>query len=229
MSAKKEDVKMKGMKKSFSKRNLALTLALLSFTAFMILPLYGESDRFNANEKFTLSEKYVKEEKPSFHHHQQVALEKKNSEDDFKLDERGTKERFPDVDSLNLRLRKEQLPEDVSRMIIRYVRAEKIKKSLFNASLVSLIGLHAADYFSTTEALKYSGLKEANPVLRPVVKNSVVFAALKLGYAIWQHNYLKKLYRQNRELAWVVTAVANVGLSIVVAHNLKMIQEKRAR
>lgn len=103
----------------------------------------------------------------------------------------------------------------------------KLENSFFTASLVSFTVLNAADYFSTREALKYSGVEEANPLMKPFAKNDMAFAALKLGMTASNVYLLQKLHEKNKTLAWVISGLCNAALSYVVVHNLKVIQKVR--
>jgi hypothetical protein len=96
--------------------------------------------------------------------------------------------------------------------------------ALFTASLVSLTALNVADYLSTCKALKYSQLQEGNPLMKSITKNTLVFAGVKLGIAVCDYLILKKIYKKNKALGWVLTTAANAALSYVVYNNMKMIQ-----
>ena len=100
---------------------------------------------------------------------------------------------------------------------------------LFTASLVTLAALNVADYLSTREALKYPCLREGNPLLKDVSKNALVFAGVKLGLVACDYLILKKIYKKNKTMGWVLSAVANVAMSYVVANNMKMIDRARSR
>lgn len=102
-------------------------------------------------------------------------------------------------------------------------RFEKIEYTLYNTSLITLAALNVADYFSTREALKHQGLSEANPLMKPFVKNDLTFAAVKLGITLTNHLFMKNLYKRNKTLAWVLSIASNLAMSYVVSHNLKMI------
>ncbi len=101
----------------------------------------------------------------------------------------------------------------------------KLDNSLFAVSLISYTILNAADYFSTREALKYSGVREANPLLKSLAKNDIAFAALKLGFTASNVYLLQKLHQKNKTLAWVISGLCNAALSYVVINNLKVINK----
>lgn len=103
------------------------------------------------------------------------------------------------------------------------------EKALFNVNLLALVGLNVADYFSTRAALNYPGLHESNPLMTPFVKSPAAFAAIKLGTTALTYLGLKAIFKKNRTVAWVLTTASNVVLSYVVANNMQMIHQARAR
>jgi len=102
--------------------------------------------------------------------------------------------------------------------------SKPIENSLFTTSLVTLVALNAGDFFSTNTALKYKDLKEANPLLSPLTKNTFVFAAVKFGVTAIDYYLLKKLYKKNKKLAWAVSIALNIGMSYVVINNIRWIK-----
>jgi len=102
-------------------------------------------------------------------------------------------------------------------------------KALFDANLVLMVGLNVADYFSTREALKYPGLAETNPLMKPFVKNPAVFAAVKFGTTALSYWSMKVIFKRNKTVAWIMTTASNALLSYVVANNLRLVQGARAR
>jgi hypothetical protein len=102
-------------------------------------------------------------------------------------------------------------------------------KALFDANLILMVGLNVADYISTREALKYPGLTETNPLMKPFVKSPAAFAAIKAGTTVLTYWSMKSIFKRNRTVAWVMTTASNVLLSYVVANNVRMIQAARAR
>jgi hypothetical protein len=109
------------------------------------------------------------------------------------------------------------------------LRLDKVESALYNTSLITLVALNAADYFSTREALKHEGLSEGNPLMKPFVKNDLTFAAVKLGLTIGNHIFMKNLYRKNKTLAWALSIASNFAMSYVVSHNLKMINSTQSK
>jgi len=100
---------------------------------------------------------------------------------------------------------------------------------LFTASLVSLVALNVADYFSTLEALKHPGLSEGNPLMKPFVKSPLAFAVVKAGISTLTFLSMKSVYRKNRPLAWVLSTAANFAMSYVVSNNLRLIDRIKGR
>lgn len=103
----------------------------------------------------------------------------------------------------------------------------KTGKALFTTTLVTMTALNIADYFSTKAALKQTGLKEGNPLMKPFVKNAAVFAAVKAGTTILSVWGLKKLYKRDKTTAWVLSTASNFLLSYVVANNMRLLNRAR--
>lgn len=106
---------------------------------------------------------------------------------------------------------------------------DRLEKGLFTASLGAMVALNVADYLSTRQALKSSGLSEGNPLMKPFVKNPFVFAAVKGGITVLSVWSINKLFKRNRKMAWVMTTVSNFVLSYVVANNMRLISRMRPR
>ena len=85
----------------------------------------------------------------------------------------------------------------------------------------SLIALQGLDIHSTHSALE-AGDREANPAMRPVVKNGAAFLAVKAGApasVIWVS---EKMWKKNRKAAVILTAVVNAAMAAVVANNYRV-------
>jgi hypothetical protein len=102
-------------------------------------------------------------------------------------------------------------------------------KAFFDANLALMVGLNVADYFSTRSALKYPGLCEINPLMKPFVKSPAAFAAVKFGTTALSYLSMKAIFKKNRKMAWIMTTASNALLSYVVANNMRLIQGARAR
>jgi hypothetical protein len=100
--------------------------------------------------------------------------------------------------------------------------------SAFTASLISLAALNVADYFSTRQALKLPGLSEGNPLMAPFVKNELLFTGVKLGVTALEYFLVRKIYKNNKVLGWVISAAANVAMGYIVSNNIRLIDQARA-
>lgn len=101
--------------------------------------------------------------------------------------------------------------------------------SIFTASLITLSVLNLADYFSTREALKYEGFKEANPLMKPFVKQSIAFATIKLGLSVFNYYSMKTIYKKDKKFAWVVSLVSNFIVSYAVWNNVDLIKNSHKK
>lgn len=117
----------------------------------------------------------------------------------------------------------------IPRTIPVFRPAAKSGKALFDANLILMVGLNVADYFSTREALKYPGLTETNPLMKPFVKSPAAFAAIKFGTTALSYWSMKAIFKRNKTVAWIMTTASNALLSYVVANNMRLIQGARAR
>jgi len=108
-------------------------------------------------------------------------------------------------------------------------RGEKTERALFNANLAAMAALNIADYFSTKQALKIPGSYEANPLMKPFLKNEFAFAAVKVGTTALTYFGMKKLFKTNKTMAWVLTTAANFVTSYAVYNNLNLVRKFRAR
>jgi hypothetical protein len=106
-------------------------------------------------------------------------------------------------------------------------RSPDFSKSLFDLNLVAMLGLNLADYLTTREALKYPGLEESNPLMKPFTKSPAAFAAIKLGTTALTYWSMKSIFKKNRTAAWVLSTAANVLIGYVVANNLQNIQRAK--
>jgi hypothetical protein len=109
------------------------------------------------------------------------------------------------------------------------IKASDLGDSLYNASLISLVALNAADYFSTLEALKSPGVEEKNPLLKSVVKDPYAFAAVKIGFTALACYNLKTLHKKSRPLAWALSIVSNLACSYIVSNNFRIINRCKTR
>ncbi len=117
----------------------------------------------------------------------------------------------------------------IPRTIPVFKPAARSGKAMFDANLILMVGLNVADYISTREALKYPGLTETNPLMKPFVKSPAAFAAIKLGTTVLSYWSMKAIFKRNKTVAWIMTTASNALLSYVVANNMRLIQGARAR
>ncbi len=108
-------------------------------------------------------------------------------------------------------------------------RGERLEKGLFTASLVAMTALNVADYLSTRQAMKQNGLVEGNPLMKPFVKNALLFAAVKAGTTALSVWGMKSMFKRDKTTAWVMTTLSNFLLSYVVANNMRLISRARPR
>jgi len=108
-------------------------------------------------------------------------------------------------------------------------KLHRFERTAYTTSLVTLTSLSLVDVVTTIQALKYDGLTEGNPVMKPLVNNIYLFTAVKLGVTALNYYLLKKLYKKSKPLAWVLSLTANLVMSWVVANNIRMIQDARTR
>jgi hypothetical protein len=128
---------------------------------------------------------------------------------------------------LNLSLKGEEAFSILKKNFDNPNISRRTKISLFEISVLTLTALNVADFYSTKKALNYEGLKEANPLLRPLVKNTFLFAAVKFGITAFDYYVLKKLYKKDKNLAWLVSITSNIVMGYIVIRNFRLI--KRAQ
>jgi hypothetical protein len=86
----------------------------------------------------------------------------------------------------------------------------------------SLIALQGLDIHSTRRGLASGAGRELNPAVRPVVRNSAAFIAVKASATagvIWAS---EKMWKKNRKAAVIFTALVNAGMAAVVANNYRV-------
>jgi hypothetical protein len=102
--------------------------------------------------------------------------------------------------------------------------------NIFNASMVSFVGLNVADYFTTKAALRYMGVNEGNPLLKNIVRDPTKFAVFKLGITAFSYWNMKSLYnKKNKTLAWIFSLASNALMYYVVSCNIDVINKATAR
>jgi hypothetical protein len=109
------------------------------------------------------------------------------------------------------------------RYLQKSLRGEAFGDTMFNANLLAMVALNVGDFLSTSEALKYPGLAEGNPMMKPFVKNPTTFAAAKIGLTALSYISLKGLYKRNKAMGWIAATATNLFLGYVVSNNYRMI------
>jgi hypothetical protein len=115
------------------------------------------------------------------------------------------------------------------RYLNQGLRAGRFADAAFDANLIAMVALNVADYLSTSQALKYPGLAEGNPLLKPFVKSPVAFAAVKIGMTAASYLSFKALYRTSKPLAWLAATAANFALGYAVSNNYRLIGLAKGR
>jgi len=136
----------------------------------------------------------------------------------------GDKEYKPYSTGLNLSQKLDESYPVLKKNPIELTSPKNKENSLFKTSLITFFALNVGDFYTTNKGLKYKSLKEANPLLRPLTKNTLLFAAVKLGITAINYHLLKKLYKKNKKLAWVVSIASNLVMGYVVVNNTKWIK-----
>lgn len=90
-----------------------------------------------------------------------------------------------------------------------------------------LITLNAMDVQSTRRGLATGRAREANPLMRPFVKSTGGFVALKAGLTASTIYFAEKNRRKHpkKVLAWMIAT--DVALAAVVAHNYRVAARAR--
>ncbi len=202
---------------------LKFTVLFILFAIFIIFksPLQAEDEKFEENQK--LSEDSEKKNNiinaessnpsasKSFISIKQFRLTKKKDMDRKK--------------KLNLFQNKNYSLFNPPKYALKPNKYKKIEKSFYTTSLITLIALNTADYFTTIKAAQYKELKEINPIMRPFVKNPSLYLVIKLGVNAYAYYAMQKLYRKNKKLAWLMSVLTNVALSYIVLNNILQINE----
>jgi hypothetical protein len=115
------------------------------------------------------------------------------------------------------------------RYLNQSFRAGRIGDAAFDVNLIAMVALNVADYISTTQAIKYPGLSEGNPLMKPFVKSPVTFAAVKIGMTAVSYFGFKALYKTSKPLAWLASTAANFLLGYAVSNNYRLIGIAKSR
>jgi hypothetical protein len=202
-------------RKCYKSWPIVILIALL----FIFLGLPLKADESESKENLAMNEDA--EVKSKANDVNPALSEKKSSVNlkSFQLTEKGIKPY-----KIKLDFSPQQI--DINPGSHQFVKKPKNSSSiLYTSSLITLTCLNIADYYTTVKALKYEGLDETNPLMKPFTKNMLLYSTVKLGLTAYNYYFLKSLYKKDKTLAWAVSLVANFALTYVVANNLKNIQE----
>ena len=86
----------------------------------------------------------------------------------------------------------------------------------------SLIALQGLDVHATRRALASDSAREANPAMRPIVKNSAAFVAVKASATagvIWAS---EKAWKKHRKAAVISAVLLNAAMAAIVARNYQV-------
>lgn len=98
-------------------------------------------------------------------------------------------------------------------------RALSARPSVLVPLYVGFATLQGMDYHSTSRALASGAGREANPMMRKIVRNRPAFIAVKAAASAGVILAGERLWKRNRVGAVVFMAVANGAMAAVVAKN----------
>ena len=99
------------------------------------------------------------------------------------------------------------------------------RPSMLPALYATSAALQGYDTFSTLNALK-SGAREANPLMKSVVKSPTAFVAMKAGVAAGSILAAEQLWKNRHRIGAIGMMVAsNVMMGIVAAHNSRVLSQ----
>ncbi len=202
------------MTKKNRQRSLKAILLITTFALHFYLPLKAEDKDHMDDRILTKNIKSKNNMNDIFSR----SLELKSFENSEFL-QKTSKEYNP----YSTRLSFSQIPDE-SYPALKRINPKPIENSLFTTSLVTLVALNVGDFYTTNKALKYKGMRELNPLLRPLTKNTLAFATVKFGITALNYHLLKKLYRKNKKLAWAVSIASNIVTGYVVISNTRLMK-----
>ena len=99
------------------------------------------------------------------------------------------------------------------------------RPSMLPALYATSAALQGYDTFSTLNALK-SGAREANPLMKSVVKSPTAFVAMKAGVAAGSILAAEQLWKNHHRIGAIGMMVAsNLMMGIVAAHNSHVLSQ----
>jgi hypothetical protein len=113
-------------------------------------------------------------------------------------------------------------PDIVSRSVFKYRRP-----TLLPALYATSAALQGYDAYSTLSALK-NGAREANPLMKGIVKNPAAFVAMKAGVTTASIMAAERLWKGNHRMGAIGLMVAsNVMMGMVAARNSQVLASMR--
>jgi hypothetical protein len=103
----------------------------------------------------------------------------------------------------------------------------RTENALFVGTIVSLVGLHIADYLATRDVLKTLGPEELNPLAKAFSKNGLALVAFKLGTTYLNVAGLRGIHRANKPMAWALSLVSNFLVSLTLASSLEQLDASK--
>ena len=100
---------------------------------------------------------------------------------------------------------------------------EKNKRTdwIYNGLEASYIGLNIADYITTRQAME-KGAWEANPIMRPFVKNKPAFASIKAGATLTTLYLYRKVKKEKPKVAFGLLLALNIFYGHIVNNNYQV-------
>jgi len=198
-------------------------MLFILFAVFMIFtsPLAAEDEKFEDNQKLTKDS----EQKDNIIDAESSNLSADKSFINLKLFQLTEKKDIDRKKKLNLVQNKNYSLSDLQKSALKPNKFKKVEKSLYTTSLITLLALNTADYFTTIKALQYKEIKEINPVMRPLVKNPSLYLVLKLGVNVYAYYAMQNLFKKNKKIAWLVSVLTNAALSYIVLNNIWQINK----
>jgi hypothetical protein len=95
---------------------------------------------------------------------------------------------------------------------------------VFTAALTGMVVVQALDTISTLKAVSRPDVREANPMMAPLVKRPVLFVASKAGLTLATVHMTRGLHRRNPKAAKILTFVIDSAFSAIVISNFRLLQ-----
>jgi hypothetical protein len=96
------------------------------------------------------------------------------------------------------------------------------RSTALNLLHVSFVGLEAADVYTTIRGVKGGGAVESNPLMRSAANHPVSLTALKAGIAVSSVVLTRRMARDHRVAAILLTAGLNSAYAAIAVHNFNV-------